>query len=30
MPVLRYGEQVNLGKQTVFGLGKIQVDSRPC
>ena len=25
MPVLRYGEQVNIGKQTVFGLGKIQI-----
>ncbi len=26
MPILRYGEQVNIGKQTVFGLGKILVD----
>jgi len=25
MPILRYGEQVNIGKQTVFGLGKITV-----
>ena len=25
IPLLRYGEQVNIGKQTVFGLGKISV-----
>ena len=25
MPILRYCEQVNIGKQTVFGLGKIGV-----
>jgi len=25
MPILRYGEQVNIGKQIVFGLGKIQL-----
>jgi hypothetical protein len=26
LPILRYGQQVNIGKQTVFGLGKTEVD----
>ena len=26
MPILRYCEQVNIGKQTVFGLGKISIN----
>lgn len=28
LPILRYCEQVNVGKQTVFGLGKIKVDQK--
>jgi len=28
LPILRYGEQVNIGKQTVFGLGKIAIKPR--
>jgi len=27
LPIVRYAEQVNIGKQTVFGLGKISVNS---
>ncbi len=26
LPLLRYCEEVNIGKQTVFGLGKLQID----
>lgn len=26
IPVVRYGAAVNLGKQTVFGLGKVELD----